>query len=287
MTLAPGLLAVFAHPDDEAFGVAGVLARAVEAGARVTVVCATRGEVGEISDLALASAETLGAVREGELRAACRELGVEEVYFLGYRDSGMAGTPENDDPRCLHRADPDEVVARLVRLVRELRPHVVITFEPGGGYGHPDHVAVSRHTTVAFDLAGDPRALAEAGPPHRPARLYYTAIPRGLLRELAERARAAGLEVGPFRDQDLDRLGVPDREITAAVDVSPWLDKKRRALAAHATQVGPNDPLHLLPDEWRDRLLGREHFVLARGEGGEAARDDLLAGLGNSDPARQ
>src|ERR671932_2725290 len=123
------LLALFAHPDDEAFGSGGTLARYAAEGVAVALVCATRGEVGEIADPALATPETLGDVREAELRCAARALGVGELLFLGYRDSGMAGTPTNEDPRALARAPAEEVVARLVGIIRRLRPQVLVTFD--------------------------------------------------------------------------------------------------------------------------------------------------------------
>lgn len=268
MSARTRLVAAFAHPDDETFGMGGVMARAADAGIAVTVLCATRGEVGQIADPSLATPETLGAVREAELRAACAALGVHDVRFLGYRDSGMAGTPENDDPRALVRADPAAVVARLVALFRELRPTVVVTFEPAGIYGHPDHVAMSRHVTAAVD------ALA---PDERPARLFYVALPRSMLRAWKERVAASGLDPGPLGELDADSAGTPDEAITASVDVTPWLAKKQRALAAHATQI--DERLRSLPEEWRARMLTREHFVLARGTDHPAVRHDLFGGL--------
>jgi N-acetyl-1-D-myo-inositol-2-amino-2-deoxy-alpha-D-glucopyranoside deacetylase len=128
------LMAVFAHPDDEAFGIGGTLARyGADAAVRVVLVCATRGEAGEISDPKLATPEQLGEVREQELRCACQKLQVDDVYFLGYRDSGMAGTPENEAPGALATADPDEVVGKIVAHIRRERPDVMVTFDETGG----------------------------------------------------------------------------------------------------------------------------------------------------------
>src|SRR5207249_130525 len=148
------VLATYGHPDDEGQAT-GTLARLLQRGAQVTLLCATRGEVGEISDLSLATPETLQYVRELELRAAMAQIGLSDVRFLPYRDSGMAGTPENEDPRALHAQPAETVVGDLVRLIRDVRPHVVLTWEPGGGYGHPDHIAVHKHTVAAFEAAGD------------------------------------------------------------------------------------------------------------------------------------
>ena len=151
------LMAVFAHPDDESFGIGGTLARyGADPGVRVVLVCATRGEAGEISNPELASSERLGEVREQELRCACRTLGVEDLFFLDYRDSGMAGTAENEDPRALAQADFDEAVGKIVAHIRREQPDVVVTFDENGGYGHPDHIAIHHLTKAAFAAAADP-----------------------------------------------------------------------------------------------------------------------------------
>jgi LmbE family N-acetylglucosaminyl deacetylase len=149
------LLALTAHPDDEGFGLAGTMARYAADGWQITLVCATRGEVGEISDPALATPETLPAVREQELRDAGADLGVNDVRFLEYRDSGMVGAAENADPRALSNADPETVIARYDALLRELRPTVVVTWDASGGYGHPDHISVHKHATEATRRAID------------------------------------------------------------------------------------------------------------------------------------
>jgi LmbE family N-acetylglucosaminyl deacetylase len=145
------LMAVFAHPDDESFGIGGTLARyGADPDVRVVLVCATRGEAGEISDPELATPERLGDVRERELRCACQVLEIDALHLLGYRDSGMAGTPENRDPRSLAMADADKVVGKVVAHIRLERPDVVVTFDEMGGYGHPDHIAIHHHAAAAF-----------------------------------------------------------------------------------------------------------------------------------------
>ena len=149
-------LAVFAHPDDEGFSCGGTLAMLTARGAHVTLVCATNGDAGEISDPALATRETLAQVRQDELRQAMDITGVGDIRFLGYRDSGMAGTEDNKHPDSLSQADPGRVTDQLVTIIREVHPQLVITFDPTGGYGHPDHKAVNKHTSQAFSLAGDP-----------------------------------------------------------------------------------------------------------------------------------
>ena len=266
--MAARVMAAFAHPDDEAFGTAGVLARAVSLGATVTLICATRGEVGEIAEGTDATPETLGTVREQELRDAARALGVEDVRFLGYRDSGMAGTADNEDPRAFSRAPADEVIGRLEAILRETRPDLVLTFEPGGGYGHPDHVAISHYTTAAFERA-EPDLPSGAC-------LYYAAIARSVMREMAERAKAAGMDIGALAQVGLDEVGIPDEAITASVDVAPWLERKKQALMAHRSQLGTMGPLTQLPTDWRDRVMSQETFALARGGATVGLADQII-----------
>ncbi len=197
------LLAVFAHPDDEG-AVAGTLARYAQEGARVTLACATRGEAGEISDPSLATPENLGQVREEELRCACAAIGITDLRLLGYCDSGMEGTGENDLPTAFIRANADEVKGKLVKIMRETRPHVVITFEPFGWYGHPDHIAAGRYASEAFALAGDPAAYAaaypEAGDPWQPARLFHAVLLFSDFKPLVDYARQHNLDLD-FPDQ--------------------------------------------------------------------------------------
>ena len=265
------LLVALAHPDDETFGTGGLMARAVDEGHRVVIVCATRGEVGEIADPSLATPETLGEVRERELRAAAGALGVGEVRFLGFRDSGMAGTPENADPRALVNAPPDDVILPLVRVMREIEPAVVVTFEPGGIYGHPDHVTISERATAAVDAAADPKRWPDAGSPFRVPRLYHVALPKSVLRRFKDQAAQAGVQWG-LADAMRIEQAVDDSEIDAALDVTPWIARKKAAVAAHATQLGT---VTKMPEGFTENMFSREWFVLAKGE-----RDgELLAGL--------
>lgn len=260
--MTQALVTVFAHPDDETFSVGGSVACAVDAGLHVTAVCATRGEVGEIADPSLATPETLGQVREAELRAACAELGVHDVRFLDYRDSGMDGTPENADPRAFANATDEEVVGRIAAILRELRPAVVVTFEPGGVYGHPDHKKISRCATAAYDLVPGQR-LFYAGP----ARSAFSALLGGM--------REAGVaQEFPF---SVEAFGVADEDITTVVDVRAQLARKKRALSRHRTQINPW--LASLPEEWLDRLLAEETFGLVRGERSPATANSLVEGL--------
>lgn len=247
------LLAVFPHPDDESFTSAAIFAALSSQGVPITLVCATRGEVGEIKIADLATHETLGAVREGELRAAMAAVGVADIRFLDYRDSGMVGTPENEDPRALVRVPEAEVEGRLREIIREVRPTVVVTFGPEGVYGHPDHLYMHRTTTAAVLAEGQ----ADGG--WRTPALYYGTVPRERFVEMAKRPDRPLREIPA---EQLAAMGTPAEEITTVVDLAPFVDRKWAAMAAHRTQFGDDGPWRDLPREEVDRWLGREHFIL-------------------------
>jgi len=257
------LLAVFAHPDDEAFGTGGTLSRYAADGTKVYLVCATRGEVGEISDPSFATPETLGQVREGELRCAAETMGVAELVFLNYRDSGMDGTPENRDPRAFINASAEEVIASLVGVIRRLRPAVVATFEPYGGYGHPDHIAIHRHTVAAFHAAADPGCYPEQGPAWQAQRLFYTAIPRSFFLEMRRQLGELGEDTSDLERFDDPRVGWPDEKVNVRMDVSSTVEAKWQALNCHRTQFGPGNLFRRLPEERVKRLMSQECFALA------------------------
>jgi LmbE family N-acetylglucosaminyl deacetylase len=280
------LMAVFAHPDDESFGIGGTLARyGNDPDVRVVLLCATRGEAGEISDPSLATKERLADVREAELRCAVQALGIDELVFLDYRDSGMAGTDENLDPRSLNMADFDEVVGKIVYQLRRERPDVVVTFDPTGGYGHPDHIAIHYHTRAAFTAAADPCRYPEqiqAGlAVYQAPKLYYTAIPHRFFVAAAAKMAEMGIEI-PQRY--LDRLegpfGLPDSACTTDVDVQRYWECKYAAFRCHATQLQPDSIFATLPSEIMSELQRWECFQLAASlvEGDEGSHD-LFAGL--------
>lgn len=228
-----GILWILAHPDDESFGGAGMFAWARQQGIATGLVCATRGEVGAISDPALATPITLGAVREQELRGAMNVVELTDLRLMGYRDSGMAGTPENDDPRALINAPREETIAHLVGQIRELRPETVITFGPDGVYGHPDHVYIGDVASEAVLEAVKPTTFA-LGEPWKVSALYHVAVPRDVL--IAYRNRPDG----PFRsmsEEEVQRLGTPAEEITHWLDTIDYIDVSRRAVLHHATQI--------------------------------------------------
>jgi LmbE family N-acetylglucosaminyl deacetylase len=272
------VLATYGHPDDEG-QVTGTLRAFLQAGAEVTLVCATRGE-GGVTDLAdLATPETLGYVRELELRAAMAQIGLFDVRFLDYRDSGMEGTPENEDPRCLHQQPADVVVGEYVRLMRERRPHVVFTWAPDGGYGHPDHVAVHRHAVAAFDASADPEAYPDAGEPWQPHELYWGARTMKRMANMWFELEKRGLLPEPMNDERRVRfekaLAEPDPVASIIHDVREHAPYKRAAAGMHRTQFGENSLFARIPEEFRADFYGEERFFRARPEwdGGEAEQD--------------
>src|SRR3984893_15921406 len=167
------LLAVHAHPDDECIGTGGVLARYAAEGVRSILVTCTDGAVGEISDPALATPENLAQVRSHELDESVRILKVSRLVKLGYRDSGMAGTADNDNPASFNQANFDEAVERVVAVMRAEQPQVVVTYDERGGYGHPDHIRAHQVAVAAFEAAGDPDRFSSAGPTWTPTKLYF------------------------------------------------------------------------------------------------------------------
>jgi N-acetyl-1-D-myo-inositol-2-amino-2-deoxy-alpha-D-glucopyranoside deacetylase len=279
------LLAVFAHPDDEAFGTGGTLAHYAAQGAQVVLACATRGEVGEIAEDSLATHETLGRVRENELRCAAQTLGVSDLIFLGYRDSGMAGTPQNDDPRAFMNVAPDEVVARLVGIIRRVRPQVVVTFEPHGGYGHPDHMAIHRHTLAAFHAAADPGRYPEQGPVWQASHLFYTAIPRSFFVEMRRRLEAMGADTSEFARFEESGAGWPDDKVNVVLNVADEVDAKWTALNCHRTQFGPDNLFRRLPEDEVKGMMSQEYYALAWPEPESGLQlHDLFAGLNGRGP---
>jgi LmbE family N-acetylglucosaminyl deacetylase len=278
MNATPTLLFTLAHPDDECFGTGGTIAHYAAQGVHVALVCATRGEVGEISDPSLATPETLPQVREAELRCAAAALGINELIFLDYRDSGMAGTPENQHPAAFMNIPAAEVVPRLVGLIRRLRPQAIVTFEPHGGYGHPDHIAIHHHTVAAFHAAGDPTLYPDQGAPWQPDRLFYTVVPRTLFQEMRDQMLAHGLDTTDFdRWMEDETLWVYD-QIDLVMDIAPFIEPKWAAFACHRTQFGQEDPFQRLPDEVMKSLMSREYYVLAH-PGKDSKNSETLTGL--------
>jgi mycothiol S-conjugate amidase len=223
--------------------------------------------------------ENLHAVRMEELRRATEIIGYDEVVMLGYRDSGMADSPENDDPRCFARAESHEAVGRLVAVIRRERPHVIVTYaDDREWYPHPDHLQVHAISLPAFDAAADPDAYPDLGEPWQPLKLYYSAWSRARVLALHEKFLELGLE-SPF-DRWFER---PDRDerITTRVDITGYDEIRRDALLAHATQVDPESPFWFgLPPEVARDLYPYEDYVLARSlVDSTIPEDDLFAGV--------
>ena len=249
-------------------------------GAETGLVCATRGEVGEIADPALATPETLGQVREGEMRAAAEVLGLNHLWFLDYRDSGMAGTPENEDARAFIQANPAEVVGKLVAIIRQFRPQVIVTFDETGGYGHPDHIAIYRHTTSAFHAAADAVQYPELGAAHAVSKLYYTSFPRSAIRAMGEWMQAQNLGQQEWMSRlNPDTLGLPDELISVRLDVEALRERKDRSWSMHRTQLNTNAAFDAIPEEIQRKWRNYEYYQLAASRVGPdiPGENDLFA----------
>jgi mycothiol conjugate amidase Mca len=274
------LMAVHAHPDDESMSTGGTLARYASEGVEVVLVCATKGEEGDILNPAVEPDEIsddIVQMRMKELDEACKILGIHRKYFLGYRDSGMDGSPSNAHPQALQNADIHEATERLVRIIRETKPQVVITYNEKGFYGHPDHIAVNRISQAAVEAASDPNRYPQIQwPPWQPLKFYYTGVPKSRLLKFKEYLEARGEEVW----FDVDFLGTPDGEITTRIDVLPFLDRKLRAISSHRSQIGPNSFVSRLPEDLRKEGFGNECYVCVQGcPAGADLEEDLFHGL--------
>lgn len=279
------LLAVVAHPDDESFGIGGTLARYAHEGVDVHVAIATDGAAGSVVDEYAHKLDQLVSVRMRELEAATQVLG-STLHRFCYRDSGYLGDPANDHPDAFIQADDDEAAGRVVRLIREIRPQVVITHDETGGYYHPDHIKCWQITTAAFHAAGDAESYPEIVlAPYQPLRLYYVAFPRSWVRFLTWLMRLRGLDptkIGRNQDVDATRLGIPPDRIHARIDIRKYWDVKRAASSHHVSQGGVAGPGRWLP-EWLQRwLLSKELFMRAFPPVQNGYREsDLFAGIGN------
>ena len=240
----PTLIFIGAHPDDETFAVGGTLASYTKAGVAVYYACATRGEAGSARPQFMRGYASVGDMRWAELECAAAVLGLCGVMHLGYRDSGMSGTEDNRNPEALVNAPVDEVAGRIVKILREVRPQVVVTHDPIGGYRHPDHIAVHNATVKAFYASGDPGKYPEAGAPFQPQKLYFHVMPRRALKIAVRILPLFGRDpakYGRTRDIDLTKLVSVDFPIHAVIKLNQEdLDIRERARACHASQIsGP------------------------------------------------
>lgn len=234
------LLTVMAHPDDETFALGGTLALYAMRGVEVHLVCATNGEAGTVDPRFLEGYSEIAELRQAELRCAADKLGLSGLHLLGYRDSGMVGTAENQHPDALAQADSEQVVGQIVEQLRRVRPQVVITHDPAGGYGHPDHIAVHKTTVEAFRAAGDPARYPERGQPFAPQKLYYSTISMRYMNGLIRIARLLGKDPtrwGRNQDIDLTEIAANQHPINAKINFRKVADRKREATACHASQL--------------------------------------------------
>ncbi|WP_328768850.1 N-acetyl-1-D-myo-inositol-2-amino-2-deoxy-alpha-D-glucopyranoside deacetylase [Streptomyces sp. NBC_00286] len=293
MTELPGrrLLLVHAHPDDESINNGATMARYAAEGAHVTLVTCTLGERGEVipPELAHLTGEALGSHRRTELAAAMDALGVRDFRSLGgpgrHQDSGMMGLPDNDDPRCFWQADLDEAASELVGVIREVRPQVLVTYDPNGGYGHPDHIQAHRVAMRAADLAAEPDFRPDLGTPWAITKIYWNRVPRSVAEEAFARLKDV-LDELPFPAsaavEDVPGV-VDDTLITTEIDGTAYAAAKAAAMRAHATQIEVVEPWFALSNQLAQPIFLVEYYELVRGERGGAAsgasETDLFAGI--------
>ena len=287
MTAPKRLLVSFAHPDDESFGMGGAIAHYAQAGVDVHLICATNGEEGDVDPEFMDGFDSKVAVRLAELDCAAEKLGIKQVYKFGYRDSGMMGTAQNDHPDCLWQVDQDVLTGQVVEVIRRVQPQVVVTFDPYGGYGHPDHIAIHRATLAAFSAAGDPtrypEQLSDDVQPYQPAKLYYAVFPRLFIRLGVWMTRLSGRDPRHMgRNNDMDFVAVLDAALPThtRLDLRAEYDVWQEANACHASQASPRQQIPLLGTVQR-WVFGRQSFFRAipAANGQTSMEHDLFAGL--------
>lgn len=290
---------VHAHPDDETIGTGVTMAKYAAEGAQVTLVTCTMGEEGEVlleefAHLASDKDDRLGEHRQTELASAMEHLGVRDFRFLGgagrFRDSGMIGTPPNDNPGCFWRADLLDAARALVAVIREVRPQVLITYDDFGGYGHPDHIQAHRVSHYAVALAAAQGFAPDLGPPWQVSKVYWTAFPRSVVQAgiAALREQASG-EPGQADGQDfasMDPDDLPfvcdDALVTTVIEAPEYLPAKMAALRAHGTQVQVDGGFFALADSIGSQAFGTEYFRLVAGTphpANDGPERDLFAGV--------
>ncbi len=277
------LLTVLAHPDDESFGMGGTLARYADEGADVHVAIATDGVAGSVAGGYEHTLQQLAEVRRQELEKAINILGVT-LHMLGYRDSGYIGDPANQHPEAFINSDFDEAVGKVVALIRQIRPQVVVTHDETGGYYHPDHIHCWKITTAAFEAAGDPEQYQEIGPaPYRPQRLYFTGFSNRMVKVFTFLMRLRGQDpkrAGRNKDIDWTKIGIEPRRLHAQIDYRQYWDVKAAAGAAHPSQGGGSSRNRMLPEWLQRRYLAKESYIRAYPPVPDSYREyDLFAGV--------
>jgi N-acetyl-1-D-myo-inositol-2-amino-2-deoxy-alpha-D-glucopyranoside deacetylase len=277
------LLLVHAHPDDETINNGATMALYADLGAQVTLVTCTRGEEGEVlisdlSHLASSATDSLGQHREVELKDAMAALRVNDFRFLGdhtvkFRDSGMMGTEPNNRPDVFWQADLDLAARHLVKVIDEVKPHVLITYDEIGGYGHPDHIQAHRVAMRASELAQ-----------WKISKIYWNAMPKSVLAEGLAKMKEIGSDF--FGAESVDDLpfAKDDSLVTAMIDGTKYVDLKMKAMAAHATQIELDGPFFALSNNLGQQVWGHEYYSLVQGEkaqpfDSDGRETDLFAGI--------
>jgi len=249
------ILSVLAHPDDEAFGMGGTLALYAMRGVEVYLACATLGEAGDIPPDFLQSSSSSAALRESELDCSANVLALKQVFKLGFRDSGMEGSPDNHHPDALVARPMEEVVERIAAVMRQVRPQVVLTFDPVGGYFHPDHIRVHQATVLAFDRV---RQELKATDPQALSRLYYHTMPKSSAKIAVFWMRLLGKDprkIGRNKDIDLVQIASQSFPVHVKINYRQVLEQREQAAACHASQGGGKKPFGL--SAWLMRILSR------------------------------
>ena len=283
------LLAVMAHPDDETFGMGGTLAYYSQQGVDTYLICATRGEVGDVDEKYLRGFKSIADRREDELRCAAEKLGLKNVYFLGYRDSGMPDTVDNHHPMALAAQSTDKVAAEITHYFRLLKPQVVVTFDPIGGYRHPDHIAIHNATLRAFEAGETLRqeySDVEALPPYQPQKLYYQTFPRWFMRTAVALLKFLGQDPSHFghnHDIDLESIAKVSFPTHAAIECSSVAKTRTDASACHASQGGQGMSSGF--QGWlRQFLFTKETYMRAYPPAEKGLKEkDLFAGVNPAD----
>jgi LmbE family N-acetylglucosaminyl deacetylase len=268
MSKTKKILSVLAHPDDESFGMGGTLAYYASQGVEVHLICATKGEAGDVEPEFLRDYSSVAERRESELRCAAKQLGLKNVTFLGYRDSGMEGSMDNQHPNALINASQEEVVGKIVKYIREFKPDVLLTFDPVGGYHHPDHISIQRATVVAFKAAGDASQFPQFGEPFKPGKLFYHIFPRGFVRLAVKFYKLLGKDPTKFgrnHDINLEMLaGDQDYPAHVKINYQKVNGLKEKASNCHESQLNFSDQSPLMLRIVRTLMSGKDSFMQAQ-----------------------
>jgi len=268
------LLLVHAHPDDETINNGATMAKYVSEGVRVTLVTCTRGEEGEVlvpelADLASSKNDQLGKHREVELADAMAALGVKDFRFLGapdrqWRDSGMMGTEPNNRSDVFWQAGLDDAASYLVKIIREVKPQVLVTYDEFGGYGHPDHIQAHRVAMRAAELAGN--SNFGIGEPWEISKIYWNTMPRSVIQEGIDKMKEMGSDFFGAESADELPFAKPDELVTTLIDGTAFIDSKMKAMAAHPTQIELDGPFFALSNNLGNQVWGHEYYTLVKGE---------------------